>query len=137
VGFEPAHHELFEALCRSVGLEVSQVSQRCDRGEVLVDTGQRLGSVALFTSEGAHWLVAYQLEGRAGHFLAEARGTWMDVAAVRSAFDDLMQELGRPERCFQFAYGRGENQEHGAFLAAHGELFEQVARELGLPLEAA
>ena len=60
--------------------------------------------------------------------------SWMNVAAVVRAFDGFMAGLGRPERAYLFEFGRGENDEHGAFVAAHGELFPQVAAELGLPL---
>ena len=40
-----------------------------------------------------------------------------------------------PERAFQFAYGPDDDQNFGAFLAAHAELFPPIADKLSLPLE--
>lgn len=136
IGFEPPHHQLFQSLCSSLGVEVGEVTQSCDRQDVLVDTGERLGDVPLYTSEGAHWIVGYRHQGAARRFTAEATGTRMDIASVLQAFDQLMEEIGRPERAFQFAYGPDDNRDFGAFLAANAELFPDLAERLSLPLQA-
>lgn len=137
IGFTPEHHALFASLCGLVGLDVSEVSQTCNRDEVLMATGQSLGGVPLYSSEGANWIVSYRLGKEWRWFAAEARGTWMDSAAVMVAFDALMAELGRPERAFQFESGRDDNEEFGAFLAADRLLFPRMAGELGLPIKPA
>lgn len=135
IGFEPPHHQLFQLLCHSLGVEVAEVSQSCNRQDVLVDTGERLGDIALYTSDGAHWIIGYRHQGTTGRFTAQATGTRMDIASVLHAFDQLMQELGRPERAFQFAYGPDDNQDFGAFLAADAKLFPALAEKLSLPLQ--
>lgn len=116
-------------------LDVGEVSQSCSREEVLEDSGQRLGGLPLYSSDGAHWIVSYRRGSELRWFLAEALGTWMDVAPVLRAFDGLMEELGRAERAFQFQSGRDDNEEFGAFTVAHGQLFPELAAELGLPLK--
>lgn len=135
IGFEPPHHELFAGLCASVGEPVEESRQSCDRDECLMPTGEVLSGVPVYSSDGAGWVVSFRHSGEPYNFACQARGTWMDVPPVLAAFDRFMTHLDRPERAFMFEFGRGENGEHGAFVAAHGELFPPVAAELGLPLQ--
>lgn len=135
VGFEPPHHQLFESLCHSLGVEVEGACQSCQDESVLVDSGKRLQEIPIFTSQGCHWTIGYRYQGVDRHFSVEAKATRMNIDPVLRAFDGLMAELGRPERAFQFAYGPDDQREFGAFLAVHAEWFPPIARQLCLPLE--
>ena len=157
--FTPEHHSLFEKLAHSAipPVPVRNVRQSLDSEERFVDVSDttelsmqtadgpisfRFGDhpqfsregVKVLSASGAHWVIQYDLDSSPHAFFAEARGTWMDVGAVTTNFNQLMTTLGRSERAFRFADGREDSGEFGGFIVADSGRFPELARRLHMPL---
>ena len=118
-GTTPAHDALFGGLVASLLPEARllQLRQNLVRGE-----------------DGAVWRVEYIHDGVEHRFEARANGSAMDVDAVMQGVDELLANLGRIERVYRLAPGRYNNGETGAFVAADGNKFPEIAWRLRLPL---
>jgi len=118
-GSTPAHETLFGGLVASLLPEARLVDLR--------QNPVRRDSVVV-------WRVDYTYAGIARGFDAKTEGSAMDVDAVMSGVDDLLEHLGRPERVYRLAPGRYNNGETGTFVVVDANKFPEIAWRLRLPL---
>ena len=118
-GSTPAHETLFGGLIASLLPEARPVDLR--QNPVRRDSG-------------VVWRVDYTYAGIARGFDAKTEGSAMDVDAVMSGVDDLLEHLGRPERVYRLAPGRYNNGETGTFVVVDANKFPEIAWRLRLPL---
>ena len=118
-GTTPAHDTLFGGIVASLlpQARLGDLRQSLVRGD-----------------NGAVWRVEYDYEGEARVFEAPASGSTMDVDAVMSAVDDLLERIGRVERVYRLAPGRYNNGETGTFVVVDAGKFPEIAWRLRLPL---
>jgi hypothetical protein len=117
-GSAPAHDTLFGGLVASAlpQARLARLSQARQRGA------------------DAAWRVEYTFADTVGSFEARPKGALMDVDAVMGAVDDLLARIGRPERVYRLAPGRGNNGEAGTFIVADSVRFPEIAWRLRMPL---
>ena len=140
-GYEPRHDELFAKLAQAAvpAVAVTDVHQDTGPGERFKDVTATTylaakdapGVTAILSDAGSHWIVEYAHQDKPYGFLAECRGTWMDVDAVLRHFDELLARLGHSDRVFRLA---NENDFWGHFVVAPREKFPALAQALGIPL---
>ena len=118
-GSTPAHETLFGGLIASLLPEAR-----------LVDLRQN----PVRRDSGVVWRVDYTYAGIARGFDAKTEGSAMDVDAVMSGVDDLLEHLGRSERVYRLAPGRYNNGETGTFVVVDANKFPEIAWRLRLPL---
>jgi hypothetical protein len=140
-GYQPRHDTLFVELAQAAvpPVVITDAQQDTGPGERFKDVTATTvvngeippDVVAILSDAGSHWIVEYAHQGKAYGFLAESKGTWMDVDAVLRHFDELMARLGHADRAFRLA---DENDFWGCFVVAPHEKFPALARDLGIPL---
>ncbi|MET0384024.1 MAG: hypothetical protein ABW032_11435, partial [Burkholderiaceae bacterium] len=82
---------------------------------------------------GTRWIIEYTFQGMAQLLEAPAQGNRMRLDGMMDAVDDLLTQIGRPERVFRIAPGRAALNEPAIFIVADGAKFAELVRRLRIP----